>query len=184
MKKLFAGLVVLALVATTRASDTKPIEDVFNRYWSVFSKQEFTKAAADVLPSDLEETKAAVLPLFLGAQGHKDKQIQEFVAAFFGRTVGRARETMSPVDVFVALNRIITLNDPQMFEALKQATTSIIFVRRPAADAAEIHFQVTVNGASDTDAEMLVQKNGRWWLRAKEDPQAMAAQFQAMFAAK
>ena len=181
MKQAFVSLFVLVAATVCSAADNKPIEDVFQRYWGAFVKQEFAKAATEILPSDLEETKAAVLPVFLGAQGHKEKKVQEFVAAFFGRTVGKARENMSGADVFAALNRIMSLNDPQMFEALKQASTSIIFVRRPSEEEAQIHFQVTVQGASDTDAEALSFKNGRWWIRAKEDPKAMAEQFKAMF---
>lgn len=184
MKKIFLLVLALALASVCTAASTQPIEDVFQRYWSAYSKKDFAKAAADMLPSDLEDTKQAVLPVFLGAQGHKDKEVQELVSLFFGRTVGKAREALTGVDVYAALNRIMTANDPQMFEVLKDATLSIIFVRTPSPDEAEVHFQVTIRGESDTDAEPMARKNGRWWVRVKDDPKQVAAQFKALFEKK
>jgi hypothetical protein len=89
---------------------------------------------------------------------------------------------MSPVEVFAGLNRIISGNNPDMFEAFKAATTSIVFVRRPNDDDAEVHFQVSVKGAADMDAERLTRKSGRWYIRLNEDPNEIAAQFKALFA--
>jgi hypothetical protein len=177
MKKLIALTLALALCAASFGADNKPVEDVFQRYWTAYVKKDFTRAAADVLPSDLDEAKAALLPVFLEAQARTDKETQEIVTTFFGRTVGKARETVSPVDVFAGLNRLITAGNPQFFEVLKDAALSIIFVRRPDDDNAEVHFQVTVQGQSDTDSESLTKKNGRWWLRINEDPKEIAAHF-------
>src|SRR5688572_19731309 len=72
MKKLI--LLTLALIINTAsfAADTKPIEEVFQRYWSAYAKKDFVKAAADVLPSDLEDAKTALLPVFLQAQTSKE----------------------------------------------------------------------------------------------------------------
>lgn len=181
MKKAFLFL-ALALTSFSLAADNRPIEETFNRYWSLYSKKDFTAAAADVLPADLENAKSVLLPLFLGAQTHANKDVQQVVGAFFGRTVGKAREAMPATEVFAGLNRIISVNNPDMFEAFKLATTSIVFVRRPADDDAEVHFQVSVRGAADMDAERLTLKNGRWWIRLNEDPQEIAAQFKALFA--
>jgi hypothetical protein len=180
MKKAFLFL-TLALTSLSFAADNKPIEDVFNRYWTAYSKKDFNTAAADVLPSDLEGAKTVLLPLFLGAQTNKNKEVQEVVNAFFGKTVGKARESLSPADVFVGLNRIISGNNPDMFEAFKAATTSIVFVRRPNDDEAEVHFQVSVKGAAEMDAESLAKKNGRWWVRLNDDPKQIAVQFKALF---
>jgi hypothetical protein len=177
MKKLLVITVALCLCAGSFAADTKPIEDVFQRYWSAYVKKDFAKAAADVLPSDLDATKAALLPVFLEAQSRTDKETQEIVTTFFGRTVGKSRESLSPQDVFAGLNRLVTAGNPQFFDLLKDAAVSIIFVRRPDDDNAEIHFQVTVQGQSDTDSEALTKKDGRWWLRVNEDPKEIAAHF-------
>jgi hypothetical protein len=183
MKKAF---LLLALTLTTLAfgADNKPIEDTFNRYWAAYSRKDFAAAAAEMLPSDLENAKTILLPVFLGAQTHKSKEVQEVVTAFFGKTVGKARESLSPAEVFAGLNRIISGNNPDMFEAFKVATTSIVFVRRPKDDEAEVHFQVSVKGSAEMDAEGLIRKNGRWWIRLNDDPQEAANQFKAMFAAK
>ena len=184
MKKLLSLTLTLLLTAAAFAADTKPIEDVFQRYWSAYSKKDFVKAAADILPADLENAKKALLPVFLEAQANREKEAQELVNAFFGRTVGKARENLSPQDVFAGLNRIITGSNPEFFEMLKDASVSIIFVRTPDADNAEVHFQVTVRGQSDTDAEALTRKDGRWWVRINEDPEQVAAQFKEMFSKK
>ena len=183
MKKAFLFL-ALTLTTLSFAADNKPIEDAFNRYWAAYSKKDFNAAAALVLPSDLENAKTVLLPVFLGAQAHKSKEVQEIVNLFFGKTVGTARSSLSPVEVYAGLNRIISGNNPDMFEAFKVATTSIVFVRRPKDDEAEVHFQISVKGAADMDAEGLVRKDGRWWVKLNEDPKEAAEQFKAMFAAK
>ena len=184
MKKLLALTLALSLNAIAFAANTKPIEDVFQRYWSAYAKKDFAKAAADVLPSDMEDAKAALLPVFLQAQAHKDKEVQEMVTTFFGRTVGKSRETLSPTEVFAGLNRLITAGNAEFFEMLKDASLSIIFVRTPDEDNAEVHFQVTIRGQSDTDAESLTKKNGRWWVRINEDPKAVASHFKEVLTKK
>lgn len=184
MKKALSLALVLLFTAASFAANTKPIEDVFQRYWSAYSKKDFAKAAADVLPSDLDEAKKELLPLFLQAQSSQEKQIQEMVSAFFGRTVGKARETMSPVDVFAGLNRVVTAGNPEMFEVLKDASLTVVFVRTPDADNAEIHYQIMVRGASDMDVDALTRKNGRWWVRINEDPKEVAANFKVMLEKK
>jgi hypothetical protein len=184
MKKLIVLTLVLASVAVSFAANTKPIEEVFQRYWSAYSKKDFVKASADMLPSDLEEAKKALLPVFLEAQGNKDKEVQEMVVAFFGRTVGKSRETMSPQEVFAGMNRLVTAASPELFEALKEASVSIIFVRMVDDDNAEVHFQITTRGQSDTDVEALKKKDGRWWMRVNEQPQEIAAHFKTMLAKK
>lgn len=181
MKKAFLLIAALAFSAVASAADTKPIEEVFLRYWGAFAKKDLAKAAAEVLPSDLEDTRAALLPVFLGAQAHKEKEVQEMLSVFFGRTVGKARESMSAVEVYAGVNRIVMAGNPQFFEQLKEASISIIFVRTPKPEEAEIHYQVTIRGASDTDADGLIKKNGRWWIRVKEDPKEAAAQFKQVF---
>ena len=187
MKHSLLLLVAVAALCATpfaRAADTKPVETTFQRYWGAYAKKDFVKAAAEVLPGDLEATKAAVLPVFLAGQGSKAKDAAEVLGAFFGKTVGKARETMSAVDVFVGLNRVVAAGSPELFEVLKDAAVSIIFVRSVSADAAEIHFQVMVRGQGDTDAESLVNKDGRWWVKIKDDPKQTAESFKELFAGK
>jgi hypothetical protein len=184
MKKTFLLLLSLVVVTAAFAADTKPVETTFQRYWASYSKKDFTKAAAEVLPGDLEATKAAVLPVFLANQSSKAKDAPEVLAAFFGKTVGKARETMSAVEVFAGLNRIVAAGSPELFEVLKDATVSIIFVKSVSAEAAEIHFQVMVRGQGDTDAEDLVKKDGRWWVKIKDDPKQTAQSFKDLFAGK
>jgi len=184
MKKLLGLTLALTLCAVNVAADTKPIEEVFQRYWSAYSQKDFGRAAADVLPSDLEEAKAALLPVFLEAQSHQEKEVQEMVAAFFGRTVGKSRESLPPREVFAGINRLITAGNPEFFELLKNAALTIIFVRTPDPENAEVHFQITLRGESDTDAEALTKKDARWWVRINEDPHVVAAHFKEMMAKK
>lgn len=182
MKKVFLLLISFTVAAASWAADTKPAETVFQRYWAAYAKKDFSKAAADVLPSDLDALKAAVLPVFLAGQTSKAKEAQEILAAFFGRTVGKARETMSAQEVFAGLNRVVAAESPDLFEVFKDASVSIIFVRSLAADSAEVHFQLMVRGGqSDTDAEALVNKDGRWWVRVRDDPKDAAASFKELF---
>lgn len=176
MIKAFAFLVALSFTAAGFAAAANPVEDTFQRYWSAYSKKDFTKAAAEVLPSDLDDTKAALLPVMLGAQANTAKEVQELVNTFFGRTVGKARESISSIEAYAGLQRLVTGSNPQFFEMLKDAKVTIIFVRSVDTDNAEVHYQVTIGSESDTDAESLTRKNGRWWVRVNEDPKAVAAQ--------
>ncbi|MES2697438.1 MAG: hypothetical protein V4773_28490 [Verrucomicrobiota bacterium] len=182
MKKALLLLLTLTIAAVSFAADNKPIEAVFNKYWEAYARKDFVKAAAEILPSDLDEAKSELLPIFLGAQTHKKKEAQDVVALFFGRAVGKARESLSPAEVYAGLNRVVTANNPDFFELLKEAKTSIVFIRTPDDDNAEVHFQVTIRAESDMDSENLTKKNGRWWLRINEDPKQVAAQLKAMFA--
>jgi hypothetical protein len=184
MKKLISLLAIMASVVALQAADNKPVETTFQRYWAAYAKKDFVKAAAEVLPSDLEATKAAVLPVFLANQSSKAKDAAEVLSAFFGKTVGKSRETMSATEVFAGLNRVVAAGSPDLFEALKEAAVSIIFVRSVTADEAEIHFQVMVRGQGDTDAESLVKKDGRWWVKIKDDPKQTAESFKELFAGK
>lgn len=182
MKKAFLLLLSLTVAAAAFAADTKPVETTFQRYWAAYSKKDFTKAAAEILPSDLEAMKAAVLPVFLAGQTSKAKDAAEVSGAFFGKTVGKSRETMSAQDVYVGLNRVVAVGSPGLFDALNEASLSIIFIRAVTADEAEIHFQVMVRGQGDTDAESLVKKDGRWWVKLKDEPKETAANFKELFA--
>lgn len=184
MKKLILVTLAVILNTVSYGADTKPVEEVFQRYWGAYARKDFVKAAADVLPADLEAAKAELLPVLLQAQSHKDKEVQEMVGAFFGRTVGKSRETLSPQEVFAGLNRLVTAGNPQFFDMLKDATLTIIFVRRPDDENAEVHFQVTFRGESDTDTEALTKKNGRWWVRINEDPKEIATHFKEMLSKK
>jgi hypothetical protein len=182
MKQALALILALAFTSVSFASNTKPIEDTFQRYWTAFVKKDFAKVTAEILPSDLEDLKKAVLPVFVGAQSHKVKEVQEIVVAFFGRTVGKSRETISAQEVFVGLNRVLMVGNPQLFDMLSQASTTIVFVRTPDADNAEIHFQLVLQGEGDMEVETLTKKDGRWWMRLKEDPSETAEGFKQMFA--
>jgi hypothetical protein len=182
MKKAFLLLLTLTLAAASYAADTKPIEDVFQRYWAVYSKKDFIKAAAEVMPSDLEGMRKEVLPVFLANQNAKSKDGQIIVGAFFDKTVGKAREAMSGADVLAGLNRIVAAGSPEMFEAFKEAKMDIVFVRTMTPDTAEVHFQVSVRGGADMDAETMAKKDGRWWIRVKDDPKATADNFKEMLA--
>ena len=177
MKTALLLALMLIVDAASYAADTKPVEEVFNRYWSAYSKKNLAKAAEDILPEDLDNLKKEVLPVFLANQSPKEKEAQELVSLFFERRVGQQRTNMSPADVYAGLNRIVMAGNAQMFDVLKDAAISIIFVRSIGPDDVEIHFQVSLRGESDTDAESLSKKNGRWWIRLKDDPKETAAQF-------
>lgn len=180
MKKAFLFLLSLIVVTASYAADTKPIEDEFQKYWGFYAKKEFAKAAGETLPADLEAMKAAVLPVFLANQNPKSKDGQAIVAAFFDKTVGKARDGMSAAEVVAGLNRVIAAGSPGMFETFKDASLTVVFVRTPAPDTAEVHFQVMLRGASDMDMEQLVKKDGRWWIRLKDDPKDTAETFKEL----
>jgi hypothetical protein len=75
---------------------------------------------------------------------------------------------------------VMTAGNPQLFDILKEASTTVVFVRTPDADNAEVHFQISVRGQGDMDVEPLTRKTGRWWVKLKEDPKELAAQIKAM----
>jgi hypothetical protein len=119
--------------------------------------------------------------VFLANQNSKSKEGQIVAAAFFDKTVGKARETMTATDVYAALNRVVVASSPEMFEAFKEASLTIVFVRNVAPDAGEVHFQIMVRGQSDMDMETLGKKDGRWFIRIKDDPKSTAENFKELF---
>lgn len=183
MKRLLLLLATLTFISGAFASANQPVEDAFQRYWSAYVRKDFAKAATEILPADLDALKAELLPVFLGAQNHKQKEAQQMVTTFFGRAVGKARESLSAAEVFAGLQRVVVASNPDFFEVLKEAKTSIVFVRRPDADNAEVHFQVTLRGESDMDTESLTNRSGRWWVKLQDAPRETAAEFKAIFAA-
>jgi hypothetical protein len=76
----------------------------------------------------------------------------------------------------------VAAGSPDLFDGLKDAAVSLIFVRAVSPESVEIHFQVTLRGNSDTDMEALVKKDGRWWVKIKDDPKEAAANFKQLFA--
>lgn len=182
MKHLLRLFIGLSVVAAAYSSENKPIEETFERYWTAYVRKDFVKVAADILPSDLEEAKAALLPVFVAAQTHKEKEALAVVTAFFGRTVGKARESLTPLEVYSGLHRVTMAATPDFFEVLKEAKVTVVFVRMADADSAEIHYQITIRGESQIETDRLIRKDGRWWIRVKEDPRDTAAQFKQMFA--
>lgn len=176
MRKTLLFLIAFTLCAVARAADTKPAEEVFLRYWAAFAKGDYVRAAAEVLPSDLEEAKTALLPVFIAAQAKPAADLQEMTKLFFGRTVGKARETMSAVDVYVGLMRLVAATDPAFTEAVKDAKVEIIIAREPGPDLVEVHYQMIIRGDSDTDSETLARKNGRWWLKLNAEAKEIAEQ--------
>lgn len=182
MKKVLTLVLALACCVAASASSTQAVEEAFQRYWSAVAQKDFAKAAGDILPSDLEDLRKTVLPVFVAAQGHKSKEMQELINTFFGRAVGKARENLSAQEVFLGLNRILVQTNPLMFDLMKQAKTTIVFVRTVDADNVEIHFQITVQAESEMEVEAFTRRNGRWWVRLKDEPQETAEQFKALFA--
>ena len=181
MKNFLRFFIGFSVAAVAFAAEPKPIEETFEGYWSAYVRKDFPRVTADILPSDLEDTKAALLPVFLAAQTSKEKDALTVVTAFFGRTVGKARESLSPQEVFAALHRVTIAANPDFFEVLKEAKIAVVFVRTPDADNAEIHYQISIRGETQIEVDRLVKKDGRWWMRVKEDPRETAAQFKQMF---
>ena len=66
MKQALALILALAFTSVSFAANTQPIEETFQRYWSSFVKKDFAKVTGEILPSDLEDLKKAVLPIFVG----------------------------------------------------------------------------------------------------------------------
>jgi hypothetical protein len=182
MKKAVLLLTLILCPLSGFAADTAGAEEVFSRFWRACAKKEFAKAVTDVLPSDLEELKSAILPVFLANQAPKDKGAQEMSGAFFNKIVGSARTNMSGAEVFAGFQRIVAASNPELAEVLKDAALSIIFVRSRSNEEAEVHYQVTIRGESEIDADLVAKKNGRWWVRLKEDPKQLAEQFKQILA--
>lgn len=180
MKNFLRFFIGFSVAGVAFAADTKPIEETFERFWGAYVRKDFARVTADILPSDLEDTKAALLPVFLAAQTSKEKDALAVVTAFFGRAVGKARESFSPQEVYAGLHRVTIAANPEFFDILKEAKTSVVFVRTPDADTAEIHYQISIRGEAQMEVDRLVKKDGRWWMRVKEDPRETAAQFKQM----
>ena len=75
----------------------------------------------------------------------------------------------------------IALATLQTMYAIGETTAEALWGESSPPEEAEVHFQITIRGTSDADADQLAKKNGRWWIRVKEDPKEAAAQFRQVF---
>ena len=122
-----------------------------------------------------------MLPVFLEAQKNETKDIQEIVNVFFGDAKGEARNSLSGEDVYAGMNAIIFTAMGESLEVLSQSSIEVTSVTLDGSNAAIIRYHLIYNGeVIAEDFERLVNDEGTWYLRYKEDPSLTAKKFEAL----
>jgi hypothetical protein len=189
MNRLKLGIEIIAILAVSivahaapsaSAADEDNVRRVFFTYWKSFASSDFSAAGATISPDDLVAAKRELLPVFLTISENPAKDAQQFTSAFFGQLPASKRTGLTPLEVYASLNRLIASVSLDMFKALSSATTEIDRVQISDSDAI-VHYRVVFQGISNADTEALVKKDGKWWLRLKENPQETAKKFRMLF---
>lgn len=173
-------LVGLITSAVAQQSDEDIIRESITTYWKSFSSKDFSKVAAYILPEDLAGVKKEILPVFIEAARSQNDELKKLAAAFFGQTPESEWTGLAPETTYECLNRFIDANMPQLFEILKTSTITVDRVELNEARAT-IHYQIKMKDQTTNDSESYVKKDGKWWLRVKEDPKDTAKNLREAF---
>ena len=182
MRELIIAASFLLVLGCTSApaSDEDSIRQVFAAYWKSFGASDFSAAGERILPEDLIEAKKAILPVFLSVAGLPAKDAQQIASAFFEKVPPEKRSALTPLEVFASLSKLVFTATPELSQALSSLKTEIDRVQITASDAT-VYYRVIMQGVSQSDTEALVKRDGKWWLRLKEDPRETAKKFRILY---
>jgi len=182
MRRIIAfllGFVILSSYAFAANEDdvTRRMQD----YWSVYSKAEFGLAADFVLPSDLVEMKAEILPIFITVNRSDDPEFQSIAAVFFSDIPIGSYSEMSPRQVFIALNNFIYALNPQLLSAIRQSTIEVKDVSWSTSGGATVSYRMIIQNTPVSDFERFKKYRGQWYMHLKESPKDTAYKFRQAF---
>lgn len=181
MKATVLAIVFFFLHSAAFAADDETIAQRMQDYWGAYTRAEFSEAAGYVLPADLREMKAQLLPVFLSINESTDPNLRSFAGQFFAGMPAAAYADMSPLQVFVALNRFVFNLNPDLMSAIRQSSIEISEVSRSDADNAAVIYRVVILDTPATDFERFRRHRGQWYLRLKEPPRDTAQKFRKLF---
>lgn len=159
--------------AVAQPTDEEILRESMATYWKDLTAKDFSKATEWILPEDLEAAKKELLPVFLAAMKSPKEDVRKMASGYFGDTPEDKRADLSPAAAYVCLNQFINSNMPQLFEILKTSTMTVDRVE-VKDDQATVHYQIKVQEDVTVDTESFIKKDGKWWLRVKEDPKDTA----------
>lgn len=154
------------------ASNAKTPKEIMHSYWGEFSEANFDKTYNYIHPSDLDELKSVILPIFLEAQDSKIEEVRDIVSVFFGKiTQKKDREMMSRKDVYIGVHSIIFKARPELMSFLKKTKINITEVDQKN-DQATLYYHLLINDMRQkgTDYEKLEKFNDKWFLLLKQRP--------------
>jgi len=173
------GLVILQSFAS--AADEDDVSKRMQDYWSAYSRAEFSMAASFVIPSDLNEMKAELLPVFLTLSKSTDPELQPIAAIFFSGIPVESYLEMSPLQVFIGLNRFIFTANPQLVSAVGQSTIEVTDVSWSTSGEATVSYRMIIQNTPVSDFERFKKHKGQWYMRLKEAPSDTAYKFRQAF---
>ena len=173
------GFVLLSPFAFAANEDdvTRRMQD----YWSVYARAEFGLAADFVVPSDLSELKAEILPLFIAVNKSNDPELQSIAAVFFSDIPIGSYSEMSPRQVFVALNNFIYALNPQLLSAIRQSSIEVTDVSWSSSGEATLSYRMVIQNTPVSDFERFKKYKGQWYMHLKESPKDTAYKFRQAF---
>jgi hypothetical protein len=176
------SLSLLLLQGGAFGSEEDSVRSFFSSYWKDFRSGDWMAAAEYMHPDDLVEVHKYILPIFLEvAEKKTDKQSRLWVTGFFGDTAPDKRATMTPKDVYVALNRFVFSDKAVAFAAYKTAKMEIAEVQSSGDDFI-VHYTIALTEDNVVaDSERVTKKDGKWRLRTKLSMPEFAPRFRKSF---
>lgn len=169
------------LCATTSVASELVVKNTMNKYWSAFSASQLSEVSKLIYPTDLEEMKLYIVPVFEKATKSDIPEARQMAGIFFDKSSPESWSSLSPEDVFVRFNRLLTVMSPQMFELIKDTRLTTIDVYFAGVTEATVYYSVEIGGQQASDTERLTLHENTWYLRTKESPRNTALKFQRLF---
>lgn len=184
MTRLLVALVLTAsflLPIVSSAADEADISKVMTDYWAAYAKADYGAAAKLILPEDLALAQKEMPPVFIEAARSSSSEAKEMATAFFGPIPPDQRASLTGIQTYECLNRFIGVAMPGLQETLKASTITVDKVEIKAAEATAF-YKVSIQGETSESTEAFIKKDGKWWLRVKEDSKETARKFRALLA--
>ncbi len=172
MKRLLLTLAFLTTATMAFAGGQDLIREQMESYWAALQADDFRGAAEYMYPGDLDDAKEALLPVFLEAS--KIPELREGVEPFFAGIPEGERETMTPHQVFAGVTHFAFFTNPQIGTIIKGCTITPTTIEMTAEDSATLSYDMSYDGQTRPGMETFKKVDGRWYLRAKESPWAVA----------
>lgn len=171
-----AILAALFVIPSAKGNDKEVMGSLLQDYWNAFTTTDFKKAAAFIHPDDLEGVQRELPPVFIAFSNSDLQEAKEIAAAFFGPHPNEKWSSLTPVEAYECLNRLILVGTPQMFEKIKGSTIVADRIEENGEDAT-LHYQIHLQSETMEAKERFSKKDGKWWIRVREDPKDTAKKF-------
>ena len=181
MKRFLFVVGCVIMHACAFAAGNHDVSQRMQDYWSSYSNGDFGKAASFILPSDLDDMKTELLPIFVAVGQSTERELQTVARLFFAEVPTGDNSQMSPKQVFVGFNKFIYAANPELFSALQQSAIEVVDVAWSSDSEVVVSYRITIQDTPVSDVERFQKRGEKWYLRLKEPPRDTAIKFRQAF---